>query len=186
MRFYNKTIASYRTNILVSHSIPQNHFRWNFSKRGSRGEHRQSRDWANKQQWTSQIRSNQICQHIKTTPIASKVLFKKLAITHHSIPFINTPINPSSNPSSPTLRSASGQGERPRRKPRVPDAPKIKHDKMKQFYMVDMRRKMWYYHLVKKMRIPLAREGKISLAIKNQTMQRMKTGFAEGWQTRGT
>lgn len=43
---------------------------------------------------------------------------------------------------TPTLRSASGQGERPRRKPRVPDAPKIKHDKMKQFYMIDMGRKM--------------------------------------------
>ena len=29
------------------------------------------------------------------------------------------------------------------RTPRVPDAPRIKHDKMKQFYMVDMRRKRW-------------------------------------------
>lgn len=36
-------------------------------------------------------------------------------------------------------RSASGQGERPR----VPDAPKIEHDKMKQFYMIDMERKRW-------------------------------------------
>ena len=88
--------------------------------------------------------------------------------------------------SSPTLRSASGQGERPRRQPWVPDAPKIKHNKMKQFYMVDMRRKMWYYHLIKKVRIPLAREGKISLAMKNQTIQRTKNDFAEGWQTRGT
>ena len=34
-------------------------------------------------------------------------------------------------------------GRTPRRQPRVPDAPKIKHDKMKQFYMVDMERKMW-------------------------------------------
>ena len=40
---------------------------------------------------------------------------------------------------TPTLRSASGQGERPR----VPDAPKIEHDKMKQFYMIDMERKRW-------------------------------------------
>ncbi len=31
---------------------------------------------------------------------------------------------------TPTRRSASGQGKRPRRKPRVPYAPKIKHDKM--------------------------------------------------------
>jgi len=29
------------------------------------------------------------------------------------------------------------------RQPRAPDAPKIKHDKMKQFYMVDIGRKMW-------------------------------------------
>ena len=29
------------------------------------------------------------------------------------------------------------------RQPWVPDAPKIKHDKMKQFYMIDMERKMW-------------------------------------------
>lgn len=51
-----------------------------------------------------------------------------------------TIIHPSPHP---TLRSASGQGERLRRKPRVPDAPKIKHDKMKQFYMIDMERKRW-------------------------------------------
>ena len=40
--------------------------------------------------------------------------------------------------------------------------------------------------LSKKVRIPLAREGKISLAMRNQTMQRTKMNFAEGWQTRGT
>ena len=34
------------------------------------------RDWANKQQWTSQIRSNRIRQHIKTPSITSKVFFK--------------------------------------------------------------------------------------------------------------
>ena len=72
------------------------------------------------------------------------------------------------------------------RTPRVPDAPKIKHDRMKQFYMIDIGRKMWYYHLIKKVRIPLAREGKISLAMRNQTIQRTKIDFAEGWQTRGT
>ena len=37
-----------------------------------------------------------------------------------------------------------------------------------------------------KVRIPLAREGKISLTMKNQTIQRMKIDLAEGWQTRGT
>ena len=34
-------------------------------------------------------------------------------------------------------------GRTPRRKPRVPDAPKTKHDKMKQFYMIDIERKRW-------------------------------------------
>lgn len=38
--------------------------------------------------------------YIKTSSITSKVLFKKSAITHHSIPSINAPTNPSSNPSS--------------------------------------------------------------------------------------
>lgn len=45
--------------------------------------------------------------HRKITPDES-------AITHHSIQSINTPSNPSSTPLiTPTLRSASGQGERP-------------------------------------------------------------------------
>ena len=43
----------------------------------------------------------------------------------------------------PTRRSASGQSKRPRRQLRAPDAPKIKHDKVKQFYMIDMERKRW-------------------------------------------
>ena len=58
--------------------------------------------------------------------------------TYHSIPSINTPIKALYNPiiTHPEERIWAG------RKPRVPDAPKIKHDKMKQFYMVDMGRKM--------------------------------------------
>ena len=60
----------------VFYSIVQNNIRRNFSKRGGRGERRQSRYWANKQQWISQIRSSQIRLHIKTSPITSKVLFK--------------------------------------------------------------------------------------------------------------
>lgn len=35
MRFYNRIIVLYQTNILVSHFIPQNRFRWNFSKRAA-------------------------------------------------------------------------------------------------------------------------------------------------------
>ena len=41
-----------------------------------RGGRRQSSYWANKQQWTSQIKSNRIRQHIKTNLITSKVFFK--------------------------------------------------------------------------------------------------------------
>lgn len=51
-----------------NHSF-QNHFRGNFSKRGSRGERRLSKG-------TSQTRSYQGNLHIKTTSIASKVFFK--------------------------------------------------------------------------------------------------------------
>ena len=176
-RFYNKTIILYRTNILVSHSIPQNYFRWNFS-RWTAGEGRSK--------GTLQTRNNQGNQHIKTNLITSKVLFKnqKYCIVQ-ARPSVHQPIHhPTPHHTHPEERIWVGQT--PRRKPWVPDAPKIKHDKMKQFYMIDMERKMWYYHLIKKVRIPLAREGKISLAMINQTIQRSKIDFAEGWQTRGT
>ena len=49
---------------------------------------------------TSQTRSNQGNQHTKTTAIASKFILQKTEVTHHSIPSINAPTNPSSNPSS--------------------------------------------------------------------------------------
>ena len=51
---------------------------------------------------------------IKNNPNHFKSTLQKSAITHHSIQSINTPSNPSSTPLiTPTLRSASGQGERP-------------------------------------------------------------------------
>ena len=81
-----------------------------FQQKNSRGEHRQSRDWANKQQWTARIRSNQVRLQIKIPSITSKFILQKTEVTHHSIPSINTPIHPLI---TPTLRSASGQGERP-------------------------------------------------------------------------
>ena len=97
MRFYNRTIVLYRTNVHVSHSILQNHFRRNFSKRGSRGEHRQSRDWANKQQWTSQIKNNQGNQHIKTASISSKIRGNPSLNSVHQ--YTHQPIiHPSSHP----------------------------------------------------------------------------------------
>ena len=52
------------------------------------------------------------------------LFFKKSAITHHSIPSINTPINPSSNPSSPHPEERIWAGRTPRREPRAPDAPR--------------------------------------------------------------
>ena len=87
---------------------------------------------------------------------------------------------------TPTLRSASGQSKRPRRQLRATDAPKIKHDRMKQFYMVDIGQKNVILSSYKEVRIPLAREEKISLAMRNQTIQRMEIDFTESWQTRGT
>jgi hypothetical protein len=54
--------------------------------------------------------------------------------------------SPSIHPSNPIITHPEERiwaGQTPRRKPRVPDAPKIKHDRMKQFYMVDMGRKRW-------------------------------------------
>ena len=101
MRFYNRIIVLYRTIIylFLFHS-PKSH-PVKFQQKNSMGEHRQSRDWANKQQWTARIRSNQVRLQIKIPSIASKFILQKTEVTHHSIPSINTPINPSSTPSSP-------------------------------------------------------------------------------------
>ena len=154
-----------------------------FQQKNSRGEHRQSRYWASKQQWTTQIRNNQVRLQMKIPSTASKFILQKTEVTHRPSQSINTPTKPSS---TPLITPHSEERIWAGRTPRVPDAPKIKHDKMKQFYMIDIGRKMWYYHLIKKVRIPLAREGKISLAIRNKTTQRTKIDFAEDWQTRGT
>jgi len=103
----------------------------------NRGEYRQ----ANR---AVQIRNNQGSQRIKTPSTASKVILSKIR---------NNPIAKA----SPSIHQSKRQstlyhhhpeeriwaGRTPRRQPRVPDAPKIKRDKMKQFYMVDMGRKMW-------------------------------------------
>ena len=64
--FYIKQIYTFLTSSLKTTS-------GEISAKEVAGE---SRDWANKQQWTSQIRSNRIRQHIKTPSITSKVLFK--------------------------------------------------------------------------------------------------------------
>lgn len=69
-----------------------------------------------------------------------KLIIDKDLDRNKDIQSINTPSNPSSTPphhTHPEERIWAG------RTPRVPDAPRIKHDKMKQFYMVDMRRKRW-------------------------------------------
>ena len=142
--------------------------------------------WANKQQRASQVRIHQGSQHIKTPSITSKVLFKKSAITHHSIPSINTPTKPSSNPSShPPGGAHLGRANAPaaalgpgRSEDQARQDGTILHDCHGTKKVVILS--------CQKMRTPLAYEGKISLAMRNQTIQRTKIEFAEGWQTRGT
>ena len=74
----------------------------------------ESGDWANKQQWTARIRNNQGNLHIKTPSIASKFILQKISDN----PSLNS-VHQYTNQSAiqplitPTLRSASGQGERP-------------------------------------------------------------------------
>lgn len=83
----------YIKQYICFHFIPQNHFRWNFSKRGSRGEQGLSNR-------AVQIRRYQSQSAHQNNPNRFKSNLQKSAITHHSIPSINTPINPSSNPLS--------------------------------------------------------------------------------------
>ena len=77
-----------RFSLHLSKSLPVN-----FQQMNSRGGQKQSKG-------TSQTRSYQGNQHIKNNFNHFKSNLQKSAITHHSIPSINTPINPSSNPSS--------------------------------------------------------------------------------------
>ena len=133
-----------------------------FQQMNSRGTHRQSGGWANKQQRASQMRSHQGNQNIINNFNHFKSYSSK--IPHRQSQSINAPTKPLSNPLSRQIAKASPSihpsihhptpyhthpeeriwaGRTPRRKPRVPDAPKIKHDKMKQFYMIDMERKRW-------------------------------------------
>ena len=54
----------------------------------------ESGGWANKQQRTSQIRSNQICQHIKNKFNYIKSILQKSEATYRQSQPINTPIEP--------------------------------------------------------------------------------------------
>ena len=133
MRFSNRTIVSYRTNVLVSHCIPQNHFRCNFSKRGSRGEQGLSNRAVQIRRYQSQSAHQKQPQSLQK--YSSKISNNPSLNSVHQYtqqPFIHPPHH-----THPEERIWAG------RTPRVPDAPRIKHDKMKQFYMVDMRRKRW-------------------------------------------
>ena len=143
MRFYNRTIVLYRTNVHVSHSILQNHFRRNFSKRTA-GE-------SAGKVGTEQINSN---EHHRQEIIKSICPLKQpQSLQKYSSKIRNTASSkprPSVHQSNyhPPLTTPHPEeriwaGRTPRRQPRVPDAPKIKHDKMKQFYMIDMERKRW-------------------------------------------
>ena len=86
-------IVSYRTNVHISHFIPQNHFRWNYSKRRA-GE-------SAGKVGTEQINSNEHHrQEIIKSICPSKQLqsLQKSEETYHSIPSINTPIKALYNP----------------------------------------------------------------------------------------
>ena len=178
MRFYNRKTFHIKQQCACFYSMVQNHFRWNFSKRGSRGEQKLSC-------WTEPIRNNQVRLQIKITSTALKTSFKKSEIPYRPSQSINVPIKPPFHPSSLTRRSASGQSKRPGGAP----GPGRSEDQARQDETI-----LHDWHGTKqvvllscqKMRIPLVCEGKISLAMKNQTIQRMKIDFAEGWQTRGT
>lgn len=63
-------------------------------------------------------------QHIKNSFNHFKSNLQKSAITHHSIPSINTPIKQSSTSHHLHPEERIWAGRTPRRKPRVPDAPR--------------------------------------------------------------
>ena len=103
-----------------------------FQQKNSRGEHRQSNRAVQIRRYQRQSAHQNNLNHFKS-------ILQKSETTHRPSQPINTPIKPSSTPPyhpHPEERIWAG------RTPRAPDAPKNKHDKMKQFYMVDMRRKM--------------------------------------------
>ena len=104
----------------------------------------------------------------------SKTSFKKSEITHRPSQSIDVPIKPPSTPHHPP-GGAPGPG---RSEDQARQDETILHDWHEAKKVVIL--------FCQKMRIPLVREGKISLAMKNQTIQRTKNDFAEGWQTRGT
>ncbi len=131
IRFYNRTIVLYRTKCTHFSFHPSKSLPVKFQQMNSRGGQKQSKG-------TSQTRSYQGSQHIKTPSITSIVTFK-----NQRKPI--TQFRPSIHPSTHHLTPHHTHPEEriwAGRTPRAPDAPKIKHDKMKQFYMVDMGRKM--------------------------------------------
>ena len=107
MRFSNRTIVSYRTNVLVSHCIPQNHFRWNFSKRGSRGEQGLSNRAVQIRRYQSQSAHQKQPQSLQkySSKISNNLSLNSVHQYTHQ-PIIQPLI-------TPTLRSASGQGGSP-------------------------------------------------------------------------
>ena len=120
-------------NTSISHSKSQNHFRGNFSKR-TEGK---SRSWAVEQNWAVQIWSHRGHLWREITSTVLKVFFK-----NQRYPIIQ--VRPSISHQTITHPEECIWAEQtPRRQLRAPDAPKIKHDRMKQFYMVDMGLKTW-------------------------------------------
>ena len=146
MRFYNRTIVSYRTKIYPFLTPSIKITSGEISAKEVAGE-------SIGKVGTEQINSNEHHRQEAIRPLSPsahqnnfnhfKSTLQKSETTHRQSQPINTPTKPLYNPSSPHPEGRIWAGRTPRRQPRVPDAPKIKHDKMKQFYMVDMGRKMW-------------------------------------------
>lgn len=89
-----------------------------------------------RQEVIKSVSSSKNLSHFKST------LQKSEATIVQARPSIHQP-NHHPTPHHPHPEERIWAGQTPRQKPRVPGAPKIKHDKMKQFYMIDMGRKMW-------------------------------------------
>ena len=175
----------YRTNAHISHFIPQNYIRWNFNKRTA-GE-------SAGKVGTEQINSN---EHHRQEIIKSICPSKQpQSLQKYSSKIRNTasskPDHQYTNQTiiQPLITHPEERIWAGRTPPAEAPGPGRSEDQARQDETI-----LHDWHGAKKvvilscqkMRIPLAREGKISLAMRNQAIQRIKNDFAEGWQTRGT
>ena len=166
--FIMEQLLYIKQDISISNSRLQNHFRWNFSPNSQQGR-----------LWTSQINNQMSDIDKKLSGLfahqnRSQNILQKSEITHRPSQSINVPIKPPSTPHHPP-GGAPGPG---RSEGQARQDETILHGWHGAKKVVIL--------FCQKMRISLAYEGKIFLAMRNQTIQRTKIEFTEGWQTRGT